>query len=87
MNLFMESARVKVSDVLNSVKKSKIGDVDIEATCKICHATQLLTDTTITSEGEDTIYICKNGCGPIVKVEKQEIGYSLMVIGHLSYDK
>ena len=83
----MELARVKVSDVLNSVKKLKISDADIEATCKLCQASQLLTDATITSDQEDTIYTCKNGCGPIVKVEKQEIGYSLMVIGHLSYEK
>jgi hypothetical protein len=83
----MDLAKVKVSDVLNSVKKLKISDADIEATCKICHGTQLLTDTTMTTDGEDTVYTCKNGCGPIVKVEKQEIGYSLMVIGHLSYEK
>jgi hypothetical protein len=83
----MELGRVKVSDVLNAVKKLKISDADIEGTCKICHATQLLTDTHIISDQDDTIYTCKNGCGPIVKVEKQEIGYSLMVIGHLSYDK
>ncbi|MDB5263267.1 MAG: hypothetical protein JWQ14_2550 [Adhaeribacter sp.] len=83
----MDLAMVKVSDVLNSIKKSKISDADIEATCKICHATQQLTETILTTDQDDTIYLCKNGCGPIVKVEKQEIGYSLMVIGHLSYER
>jgi hypothetical protein len=43
-------------------------DKDIETSCPSCRQTQRLAEAQIQRRNDDTLYLCKNGCQPIVVV-------------------
>lgn len=45
-------------------------DNDMITECPACNAKQKLSDATISLDGDDTIYTCKNGCQPLVVVSR-----------------
>lgn len=66
---------VKVEDVF--AKKNlkpkggrTIKDSDMLTECPTCETKQLLSEASVSLDGDDTIYICKNGCRPITVVSR-----------------
>lgn len=42
------------------------GDADIETTCPTCRQPQTLAEADFDDTGDESIYTCKEGCGPIL---------------------
>ncbi len=66
---------VRVQDVVIGQLKAPVGarlpqDSEVKAKCPTCGEEQFLSDATIRRDGEDTVYLCRNGCQPIVVVSK-----------------
>ena len=64
---------VRVEDVISERLEAAPGtrlpvDAEIDARCPTCGETQKLAEATLTRDGDDTVYECKNGCQPIVVV-------------------
>jgi hypothetical protein len=41
-------------------------DRDIQTTCRICHHVQMLGDATFTEGPDESVYMCGNGCQPLL---------------------
>jgi hypothetical protein len=64
---------VRVEDVLIGQLKAPDGtrlptDHEIQTSCSTCAAAQTLNQASISRRGEETVYVCVNGCQPIVIV-------------------
>jgi len=64
---------VRVEDVFAAQLHTSMGsflprDCDITTKCPTCAHVQTLQDAEVFLDGEETIYLCKNGCQPIVVV-------------------
>ncbi|MFJ4545813.1 toll/interleukin-1 receptor domain-containing protein [Pseudomonas sp. NPDC088885] len=66
---------VRVQDVLAKAHIPPPGtglkptfDAHMSTTCPACHSEQRLNEATLSLEGAETIYTCKNGCQPLVVV-------------------
>ncbi len=45
-------------------------DADFTTECPTCSTRQLASEATISLDGSDTVYACKNGCQPIIVVSR-----------------
>lgn len=45
-------------------------DVDFTTSCPTCSAKQRASEASISLDGDDTVYSCKNGCQPIIVVSR-----------------
>jgi hypothetical protein len=66
---------VRVQDVVVGQLKAPAGarlpsDSEVRAKCPTCSAQQFLSEATMKRDGADTVYVCRNGCQPIVVVSK-----------------
>lgn len=66
---------VRVQDVVVGQLKAPAdarlpSDREIKAKCSTCGDQQFLAEATIKRDGADTVYVCRNGCQPIVVVSK-----------------
>lgn len=64
---------VRVEDVFATQLRPPYGgalpaDRHIQTSCPSCEQPQTLAEAEVTSHGEGTVYVCKNGCQPIVVV-------------------
>lgn len=50
--------------------KRPFRDSDMNTTCPACGTEQNLSEATLSLDGDDTLYTCKNGCQPIVVVSR-----------------
>lgn len=66
---------VRVQDVVIGQLKAPEGsrlpvDSEVKAKCPTCGEHQFLSEATIKRDGPDTVYMCRNGCQPIVVVSQ-----------------
>lgn len=66
--------RVRVQDVFRRAgvgpNNSEVHDADFTTLCPTCSTTQRVSEATISLDGPDTVYTCRNGCQPIVVVSR-----------------
>lgn len=55
---------------LGSKGKPTPRDSDFSTECPTCSIRQLASEATISLDGSDTVYACKNGCQPIIVVSR-----------------
>jgi hypothetical protein len=65
----------RVQDVVVGQLKAPTGarlpsDSEIKAKCPTCGDQQFLSEANVKRDGPDTVYVCRNGCQPIVVVSK-----------------
>lgn len=68
---------IRVEDVvvgnLTDPKSTRLPtDGEMYTSCPTCKEKQLLNEAEVVRDGEDTVYICKNGCQPIIVVSTPE---------------
>ena len=70
----MPTKLTRVEEVLRSEMPgaSDVTDAAVTTTCPTCTTRQPLSRAAVDHEGTDTVYVCMNGCRPIVIISDPE---------------